>query len=74
MAHASVCGDAGFHPCCRGTWLFRASHLDAQLISRTNRSLNLTDEGRQYYERSREILEALAEAETATFGVGLLGG
>lgn len=40
------------------------AHLGARLINRTTRSLSLTEEGRQYYERSREILDALAEAET----------
>lgn len=39
-------------------------HLGARLVNRTTRTLSLTDEGRQFYERSREILEALAEAET----------
>jgi DNA-binding transcriptional LysR family regulator len=39
-------------------------HLGARLVNRTTRNLNLTVEGRQYYERSGEILRALAEAET----------
>ena len=39
-------------------------HLGARLVNRTTRTLSLTEEGRQFYERSREILEALAEAET----------
>jgi DNA-binding transcriptional LysR family regulator len=40
-------------------------HLGVRLVNRTTRALSLTDEGRQFYERSREILEALAEAETS---------
>ena len=40
-------------------------HLGARLVNRTTRALSLTDEGRQFYERSREILEALAEVETS---------
>lgn len=44
-------------------------HLGARLLSRTTRTLSLTAEGLQFYERGREILEALAEAE-ATIGAG----
>jgi DNA-binding transcriptional LysR family regulator len=39
-------------------------HLGVRLVNRTTRALSLTDEGRQFCERSREILDALAEAET----------
>lgn len=46
-------------------------HLGARLVSRTTRTLSLTDEGHQFYERSREILDAIAEAET-TVGSGKL--
>jgi DNA-binding transcriptional LysR family regulator len=44
-------------------------HLGVRLLSRTARSLSLTDEGLQFYKRSREILDALAEAK-ATVGAG----
>lgn len=44
-------------------------HLGARLVNRTTRSLSLTVEGRQFYERTREILDAVAEAET-TIGTG----
>jgi DNA-binding transcriptional LysR family regulator len=40
-------------------------HLGARLVNRTTRDLSLTYEGRQFYERAREILKARAEAETA---------
>ena len=39
-------------------------HLGARLVLRTTRALSLTDDGRQFYQRSCEILDALAEAET----------
>jgi DNA-binding transcriptional LysR family regulator len=38
--------------------------LGTRLVNRTTRSLTLTDDGRQFYEHSRQILEALAEAES----------
>ena len=44
-------------------------HLGARLVLRTTRALSLTDDGRQFYQRSCEILDALAEAET-TIGAG----
>lgn len=40
-------------------------HLGARLVNRTTRALSLTDEGRQFYEPSCAIIEALAEAETS---------
>ena len=40
-------------------------YLGARLVNRTTRNLSLTDDGRQFYERSREILDAVAEAEAA---------
>lgn len=39
--------------------------LGTRLVNRTTRSLTLTDDGRQFYEHSRQILEALGEAEAA---------
>jgi DNA-binding transcriptional LysR family regulator len=44
-------------------------HLGTRLVSRTTRALSLTDAGRWFYERSREVLEALTEAE-ATVNAG----
>ena len=40
-------------------------HLGVQLMRRTTRSLNLTDSGRSFYERSARILADLEEAESA---------
>jgi DNA-binding transcriptional LysR family regulator len=40
-------------------------HLGVQLMRRTTRSLNLTDSGRSFYERSALILADLEEAESA---------
>jgi len=40
-------------------------HLGVQLMRRTTRSLNLTDTGRSFYERSARILADLEEAESA---------
>ncbi|UGQ47039.1 LysR family transcriptional regulator [Massilia endophytica] len=39
------------------------SHLGAQLLNRTTRRFALTDAGRDYYEASRQILDALDEAD-----------
>ena len=39
--------------------------LGVQLLRRTTRSLNLTDTGRSFYERSAQILADLEEAESA---------
>lgn len=39
------------------------NHLGVQLFHRSTRSLSLTDEGQQFYERSRAILNDLDEAE-----------
>jgi DNA-binding transcriptional LysR family regulator len=39
--------------------------LGARLFQRTTRRITLTDEGRQHLERSRQVLSALHEAETA---------
>ena len=39
------------------------AHLGTRLLNRTTRSVGLTDSGRIYYERCREILEEVAEAE-----------
>jgi len=40
-------------------------HLGAQLMRRTTRTLNLTDTGRSFYERSARVLADLEEAESA---------
>ena len=40
-------------------------HLGARLVSRTTRTFNLTSAGREFYECSRDILDAVAAAETA---------
>ncbi len=40
-------------------------HLNVRLLHRTTRKLNLTDEGRIYMERARQILEDLENAEDA---------
>ena len=40
-------------------------HLGVQLMRRTTRTLNLTETGRSYYERSARILADLDEAESA---------
>ncbi len=39
------------------------NRLDAQLLQRTTRRIHLTDDGRQFYERSLRILEEVEEAE-----------
>ena len=39
------------------------SYPGTRLLNRTTRSIGLTDSGRLYYERCREILEEVAEAE-----------
>ena len=41
------------------------AHLGVQLMRRTTRTLNLTDTGRSFYERSARILADLEEAESA---------
>lgn len=41
------------------------THLGAQLLNRTTRRFALTDAGKQYYEASRQILDALDEADRA---------
>jgi DNA-binding transcriptional LysR family regulator len=38
-------------------------HLNAKLLSRTTRSISLTDEGRTYYETARRIVAEVDEAE-----------
>ncbi|MEG3619425.1 LysR family transcriptional regulator [Magnetovibrio sp. PR-2] len=40
-------------------------HLNVRLLHRTTRKLNLTDEGRIYVDRARQILEDLEDAEDA---------
>lgn len=40
-------------------------HLGARLITRTTRTLTLTDDGRAFYEQALRVLEALGEAENA---------
>ncbi len=39
------------------------AHLDVRLLNRSSRAVTLTDDGRQFYERARGALEAVAEAE-----------
>lgn len=39
------------------------AHLGARLLNRTTRKLSLTDAGGEFYERSRAILDDIAEAE-----------
>lgn len=41
------------------------AHLGAQLLNRTTRRFALTDAGKQYYETSRQILDALDGADRA---------
>lgn len=41
------------------------AHLGAQLLNRTTRRFALTDAGKQYYEASRQILDALDDADRA---------
>lgn len=38
-------------------------HLQTKLLSRSTRRISLTDAGRQYFEKSKEILSAVARAE-----------
>ncbi|NJR62366.1 MAG: LysR family transcriptional regulator [Cyanobacteria bacterium CRU_2_1] len=40
-------------------------YLDVQLLIRSTRSLNLTDEGTRFYEHCQQVLEAMAEAEAS---------
>src|SRR5262245_3180436 len=39
------------------------AHLGVRLLNRSSRAVTLTDDGRQFYERARAVLEAVAEAE-----------
>ncbi|THF64779.1 LysR family transcriptional regulator [Pseudothauera nasutitermitis] len=39
------------------------AHLGARLLQRTTRRLSLTDEGQIYYQRCKEVLQAVLEAE-----------
>lgn len=39
------------------------SHLQVRLLHRTTRSLSLTPEGERYYQRSRDILQAIEDSE-----------
>ncbi len=41
------------------------AHLGVRLLNRSSRALTLTDDGRQFYERTRVALEAVAEAESS---------
>lgn len=40
-------------------------HLDVQLLVRSTRKVNLTDEGTRFYEHCQSVLEALSEAESS---------
>jgi DNA-binding transcriptional LysR family regulator len=44
-------------------------HLGARLLNRTTRSLTLTEDGRNYYEHCREVLDSITQA-TALIGQG----
>lgn len=44
------------------------THLNARLLTRTNRKITLTDAGRAYLEATREILGRVEEAERAASG------
>ena len=46
------------------------AHLDARLLNRTTRRLSLTEAGRDFHERSVQLLADLDEAEQAAGGVG----
>jgi DNA-binding transcriptional LysR family regulator len=41
------------------------AELDVRLLNRTTRRIALTDEGREYYERSKRVLAEVVEAEEA---------
>src|SRR5512145_727236 len=41
------------------------AELDVRLLNRTTRRIALTDEGREYYERCRRVLNEVDEAEAA---------
>ena len=41
------------------------AHLGVRLLNRSSRALTLTDDGRQFYQRARDALEAVAEAESS---------
>ena len=41
------------------------AHLGVRLLNRSSRALTLTDDGREFYERARNALEAVAEAESS---------
>ena len=41
------------------------AHLEVRLLNRSSRAVTLTDDGRQFYERARGALEAVAEAESS---------
>ncbi|MGQ4646371.1 LysR substrate-binding domain-containing protein [Lyngbya aestuarii] len=40
-------------------------YLDVQLLTRSTRSLNLTDDGEHFYDHCQRVLEAVAEAEAS---------
>lgn len=44
------------------------SHLSVQLLTRTTRSVSLTETGHQYFETARRLLEELAEADRLASG------
>lgn len=46
------------------------NHLQVRLLHRTTRKLNLTDEGREYVERARRILDELSDAQDAVSPLG----
>jgi DNA-binding transcriptional LysR family regulator len=40
-------------------------YLDVQLLVRSTRTMNMTDEGMRFYEHCQQVLEALSEAESS---------
>ena len=40
-------------------------HLNVRLLQRTTRALTLTEEGRAYYERCRDVLDAVGQADAS---------
>jgi DNA-binding transcriptional LysR family regulator len=46
------------------------THLNCRLVSRTTRRMNLTEAGRIFYERCREIIESVERAEVSVTEAG----
>ena len=56
-------GRAIFQPTISRTIAALEAHLGVRLLNRSSRAVTLTDDGRHFYERARDALEAVAEAE-----------